>query len=117
MPANPDDFNSISGSTRALLGHEKQDGNLFNLLSLRAEDRKMLQGWLHKKRNYLDPSIQNEILTLFSNVIIREIVSKVKTVSNIFPFLLMEQKTLAELSKKLFAFAILMRTCFPRRIF
>ena len=68
----------------ALLGHEKQDGNLFNLLSLRAQDRKEMQVWLQKKRNYLDHSVQNEILTLFSNAIIREIVNKVKNISNIF---------------------------------
>jgi hypothetical protein len=68
----------------ALLGHEKQDSNLYNLLSLRAEDCKEIQAWLQKKRNYLDSSVQNEILTLFSNAIIREIVNKVKSISNIF---------------------------------
>lgn len=54
------------------------------MLTLRAQDRKEMQTWLQKKRNYLDSTVQNDILTLFSNSIIRQIVDKVKHVSNIF---------------------------------
>ena len=43
-----------------------------------------MQPWLQKKRNYLESTVQNEILTLLSNAIIRQIIDKVKHVSNIF---------------------------------
>ena len=70
-----------------------------------------------EKKNYLDPSIQNDILTLFSNAIIREIVSKVKTVSNKFSISVDGTKDISRIEQEAVCICYIVRTFFPRRIF
>ena len=60
----------------ALRGHSEDvdslDGNLYNLLLLRAEDRPELKTWVYRKE-YTSPEIVNEIITLMGNTVLREI--------------------------------------------
>lgn len=62
----------------ALRGHEAEEGNLNQLLKVRCEDDPGLEKWLStRKHDYTSPKIQNEILNLFANSIIREIISSI----------------------------------------
>ena len=48
------------------------------MLKLRASDSDELKQWLHRKDNYLHPEIQNELLQLISNEILRNILSTMR---------------------------------------
>ena len=61
-------------------GHKEEEGNLFQLLSLRIEDDPQLAKWL-KEKNYLSHDITNEIITLLGNEILREILRDIREAS------------------------------------
>ncbi|KAF0288044.1 Zinc finger MYM-type protein 1 [Amphibalanus amphitrite] len=59
----------------ALRGHGNDDGNLIELLKLRACDSEELEQWLRRKERYLHQDTQNEILQLVSHEVLRNIIS------------------------------------------
>lgn len=63
----------------ALRGREAEEGHVNQLLKVRCEDDPGLEKWLStRKHDYTkSPKIQNEILNLFANSIIREIISSI----------------------------------------
>lgn len=62
----------------ALRGHADDEGNLCQLLKLRSEDDPGLAKWLStRKHDFTSPKIQNEILHLLANSIIRDIIGTI----------------------------------------
>lgn len=60
----------------ALRGHESDEGNLVMLLQDKAEDDDVLKQWLSKPTDhYTSPEIQNEILNIMANTVLRTISS------------------------------------------
>lgn len=57
----------------ALRGKEGDDGNLIQLLELRASDNGDIQQWLKKKTTFTNPQLQNEMLEIFSHAILRRL--------------------------------------------
>lgn len=55
------------------------ESNLQQLLELRCEDSPELCAWLKRKCSYTSPDIQNEILELIANNILRDILKVVRT--------------------------------------
>ena len=53
------------------------EGNLIQLLKLRAEDDSRLKGWL-SERKYLSPTIVNEQIQLMADFVLRQILSEIK---------------------------------------
>lgn len=63
----------------ALRGHGNDEGNFKQLLQLQAEDDEVLKRWLSKPTNtFTSGDIQNEILSLMANSIIRGIVDTIQ---------------------------------------
>ena len=62
----------------ALRGHNDDESNFIQLLKLRSCDQPEISEWLAKKGGdkYTSPEIQNEILTLMSQAVLRKIASK-----------------------------------------
>lgn len=58
----------------ALRGDGDEEGNLVDLLNERSEDVPELKKWLKKRDNYLSGDIQNEILQIMSEEILRNII-------------------------------------------
>ncbi|KAF3859849.1 hypothetical protein F7725_000104 [Dissostichus mawsoni] len=63
----------------ALQGHETQDGNLFQLLKFKAKDDACLSSWLSRCHDYTSPPVQNEILRLLRNCIVRSIALSIQS--------------------------------------
>ncbi|KAF3841502.1 hypothetical protein F7725_007364 [Dissostichus mawsoni] len=62
----------------ALRGHAAEEGNLSQLLKVRSEDDPGLERCLStRKHDFTSPQIQNEMLNLFANTLIREIISAI----------------------------------------
>jgi Domain of unknown function (DUF4371) len=63
----------------ALRGHDDAEGNFMQLLKFRSNDVPELLSWLSKAggSTYTHHSIQNEILTIFSDAILRKIIDQV----------------------------------------
>ncbi len=61
----------------ALRGHGNEEGNFHYLLLLKAEDDPALGHWLKRNHSYTSPVIQNEMLSLMSNTIIRNIAEEI----------------------------------------
>ena len=61
----------------AIRVHKEEEGNLFQLLSLRIEVDPRLAKWL-KEKNYLSHDITNEIITLLGNNLLREILRNIR---------------------------------------
>ena len=58
---------------------DEHDGNLMQLLRLRAQDQPQLLTWLEKKKDkYVSPQIQNEILGVISTTVLKEIASAIR---------------------------------------
>ncbi|KAI4811394.1 hypothetical protein KUCAC02_014304 [Chaenocephalus aceratus] len=58
----------------ALRGHDSDEGNLWQLLRLRSGDDDVLKRWLSKpSNNYTSAVIQNEVLNIIANSIVRRI--------------------------------------------
>ena len=62
----------------ALRGHEVSDGNYMQLLKLRATDIPELQAWMDRKIDMTSHQIQNEMLEMIGQTIVREIASRVQ---------------------------------------
>ena len=62
----------------AFRGHSDVDGNIAQLLRLRSEDVKELDSFSKNKR-YNSPDIHNELISLFSNDILRSIIADIKS--------------------------------------
>lgn len=59
----------------AMRGHEKNEGNFQQLLHVRSEDCEELKQFLSHQKNYTSPDIQNEILHIMADKILRDIMS------------------------------------------
>ncbi|MBN3304790.1 ZMYM1 protein, partial [Amia calva] len=57
----------------ALRGHDEERGHFSQLLKCKAADDPTLNKWLAQKHNFKNPQIQNDILSIMSNDIIRGI--------------------------------------------
>ena len=68
----------------SLRGHnensESLEGNLYNLLLLRAEDIPNMKAWI-KKRDYTSPEIIDEMIGLMGNTVLRQILAQIKSSS------------------------------------
>lgn len=63
----------------ALRGNESEEGNLAQLLRLRSDDDSMLFEWLNSRsHDYTSPQIQNEMLSIMANSIVRDIASEIR---------------------------------------
>ena len=63
----------------ALRGDDDQDGNLKQLIHMKAYSDTMLKNWLVKKDNvYTSPEIQNEIIQTMSLLVLREIIAELQ---------------------------------------
>ena len=62
-------------------GHSESDGNLVQLLKLHRTDNQHLSDWLSRTghESYLSHDIQNEVLNIMSNAIIRKIISSIRS--------------------------------------
>ena len=70
----------------AIRGHHDKDGNLVQLLQLRAEDDPQLKKWIHDN-DYLSPEIVNECITIVGNQLLRHLLDEIRTNSNMFAIL------------------------------
>ncbi len=57
----------------ALRGHDDSEGNLHQVLKYKAEEDLCLRKWLSGRKDYTSAQIQNELLSLLSSSIIRDI--------------------------------------------
>ena len=62
----------------ALRGHETKDGNLFQLLKFKARDDVRLSTWLALCHDYTSPQVQNEVLQMLGNCIVRSIAQSIQ---------------------------------------
>ena len=62
----------------ALRGHDLQEGNLQQLLCMCAKSDDSLDAWLKRHQDYTSWIIQNEMLSVMSNGIIRDICGDMK---------------------------------------
>ena len=75
----------------ALRGHESDGGNFVQLLKLRAEDDEVLKRWLSKPCNhYTSPEVQNEILNIMGNSVVRKISKEIHEVSPLMYFIIID---------------------------
>ena len=61
----------------AFRGHDAQDGNLMQLIKLRCDDVPEMVNWLSRKQDFLHSAIQNEIMQLYADAVVRRICSMV----------------------------------------
>jgi hypothetical protein len=66
----------------AMRGHSYEDGNYIQLLKLRATDVPVLTQWLERKIDMTSHPIQNEILEMFGQGIVRNICKSVQQAGN-----------------------------------
>ena len=64
-----------------LRGHDecaesKNRGNFFELIHFKAQDKRTLKDFIDNRKNYLSLDIQNELLDIIANQLIRKIVPK-----------------------------------------
>ena len=58
-------------------GDEDEDSNFIQILKLRAKDDSVLESWLKDKVQYTSHDVQNEIIALMANEIIRDLVGEI----------------------------------------
>lgn len=64
----------------ALRGNQSDEGNLSQLLKLRSDDDSMLFEWLNSRaHDYTSPKIQNDMLSIMANSIIRDIATEIRS--------------------------------------
>lgn len=63
----------------ALRGHNESEGNFAQLLGYKSEDDPELRKWLSSREDYTSPKVQNEILSLLSHSVVREIVENIRS--------------------------------------
>ena len=61
----------------ALRGHDNKEGNFHQLIKYKAEGDEELSSWLQRHNNFTSPKIQNEVLQIVSNTIVREITQEI----------------------------------------
>lgn len=69
------------------------EGNLYQLLLLQAKDCPQMGTWL-KKREYISPEITNEIISLFGQMVLRQILEDINS-SNVFSIIADEATDIA----------------------
>ena len=57
---------------------ESMEGNLYQLLLLQSKDSPQLASWL-KRREYISPSITNELITLCGNAVLRQLLKDISS--------------------------------------
>lgn len=62
----------------AIRGHEETHSNFYQLLQLRSDDSKVLKEFLQKRKSFISPQIQNEILQIVAHETLRSIVKNIK---------------------------------------
>lgn len=62
----------------AVRGHSDDTGNYRELLKLRSDDVENLRSWFGRKRHYLSHDVQNEMLNLMSQHLLRRLLADVK---------------------------------------
>ncbi len=63
----------------ALRGHDDSEGNLHQVLKYKAEEDLCLRKWLSGRKDYTSAQIQNELLSLLSSSIIRDIADNIRS--------------------------------------
>lgn len=59
-------------------GHEEIHGNFYQLLQLRKNDIPELSEFLSRKKSFISPNIQNEIIELMASSILREVLKEIR---------------------------------------
>lgn len=62
----------------AFRGHSDEEGNFIQLLKLRSQEIPVLRTWMRNHVSYTSPLIQNEIIRMFSDKILNNIVTSIK---------------------------------------
>lgn len=62
----------------AFRGHDNDEGNVMSWLNLRAADIPELKAFLGKRLSFLTGDIQNELLSLMHNDLLRQVIKKIK---------------------------------------
>ena len=62
----------------AIRGHSHEESNFVQLLQLRAEDDPCLAEWMKRTKPLTHSDIQNEMLSLMSNELLRALIEKIK---------------------------------------
>ena len=70
----------IRGST--VIGTFEPNSNFWQLLQLLAVNNLELKTWLERPTNYTSPEVQNELLSIMSNMIVRDIIAQIKASDN-----------------------------------
>lgn len=68
---------TLAHTGSAIRGHKMDDGNLMEWLNLRAQEIPELASLLHRRVAFLSGDIQNELLSLMHNNVLRQIISDV----------------------------------------
>ena len=69
----------LADTGSSVRGHTAVDGNLAKLLALHCEDDSNLTAWLRGEKNFMSPTIQNEIISLMGNSISQQIISQINS--------------------------------------
>ena len=68
----------------AIRGHETDKGNFYQLVKLRCDDVSELHTWLQRTTNFMSSDVQNEMLTMLGNAVVRKLVDTIRTESQQF---------------------------------
>ena len=69
----------LEGQGISLRGHDESESNFIQLLLLRGKDNPKLYEWIKRRSNkYTSPEIQNSLLQVMSNFILRTIASDIR---------------------------------------
>ena len=69
----------LARQRQAMLGDTDDESNFIQLLKLRGKDQPLLLKWLESKEDrYTSHDIQNEIIAIIANHVIRDLVSEIR---------------------------------------
>jgi hypothetical protein len=68
----------------AIRGHETDTGNYYQLVKLRRDDVSELHTWLQRTTNFMSSDVQNEMLTLLGNTVVRKLIETIRKESQQF---------------------------------
>ena len=63
----------------AIRGHNHDEGNFAELISLRCEDKPALQSWFARRNNWTSDTVQNEVVQMIAHDVQRRIVNDIET--------------------------------------
>ncbi|XP_053484429.1 zinc finger MYM-type protein 1 isoform X1 [Ictalurus furcatus] len=63
----------------AFRGHDNKEGNFHQVIKYKAEGDEELTSWLQRHNNFTSPKIQNDVLKIVSNTILREITNELQS--------------------------------------